>query len=65
MDLKAIHENVKLLLLKHPELRNPFLRKQAHLEYWKEYDNLGKMSYIALKDVYPNLTSAETISRAI
>ena len=62
-DIKKINQNIKILLLKYPELRSPFKRKQAHIKYWQEFDELGKFG-ISLKE-YVRLTSAETISRAI
>jgi len=62
-ELETIHKNVKLLLTKFPELRNPFLRKQAHIKYWQEFEGLGNFG-ISFSQ-YIKLTSAETISRAI
>lgn len=62
MDLDTIHSNIKLLLLKHPELRSPFLRKQCHWAYWKEFEGIN----VGITErQYVNLTSSETLSRAI
>ena len=60
--LQIINDNVKLLLEKYPKLRNPFLRKQAHWRYWKDFGNLG---YVMTEEMYVKSISAETISRAI
>ena len=63
-DLKKLKDTVKLLLLRYPKLRSPFQRKQLHLYYWREGDEIGSFLFNALMKVYPHLTSAETISRA-
>ena len=62
-DIKKINEQVKVMLLKFPDLRSPFMRKQAHIKYWQLWDNLGKFG-ISFEQ-YVRLTSAESISRAI
>ena len=62
-NLLIIHVNVKHLLEKYPELREPTMRKQAHIKYWQEYEGVGNFG-ITISE-YPKLTSAETISRAI
>jgi len=66
MDLKkieTIHKNAKTLLLKYPELRNPFLKKQRIWKYWQEFEGIGEFG-ITLRQ-FIRLTDAETISRAI
>lgn len=63
-DLQKIQDNVRLLLTKHPKLRGPFMRKQAHWKYWQEFEGLGKLG-MAEEQYCKELTSAETISRAI
>lgn len=62
-DLATIHNNVKILLLKYPELRSPFLRKQAHFRYWQTFCGAGKFGITERE--YCKSTSAETISREI
>lgn len=62
-DLKQIKSQVEIMLKKYPALRNPYQRKQAHIKYWQLYDGLGNFG-ISL-ELYPKLTSAETISRCI
>ena len=62
-DIKKINEQVKIMLLKYPELRSPFMRKQSHIKYWQLYDGLGKFGIPF--EQYVRLTSAESVSRAI
>lgn len=61
--LAIVNANVKQLLIDHPEMRDPLMRKQAHIRYWQMFDGLGEFG-IPIKQ-YPYLTSSETISRAI
>ena len=61
-NLETIEKNAKLLLLKYPELRSPFKRKQAHWKFWQEYEGIEKQMGISQ---YIANTGAETISRAI
>ena len=58
-----IQANTKQILEDYPELREPLMRKQAHIKYWQVFEGVGDFG-IALNK-YPTLTSAETISRAI
>jgi len=62
-DIKNIHNNVRLLLTKYPDLRSPFRRKQAHFRYWQEFGEAGKFGITERE--YCQAVSAETISRAI
>lgn len=62
-NIENIHKNIKLLLTKYPKLRSPFKRKQAHFAYWREFEEAGQFGITERE--YINLTSAETISRAI
>ena len=64
-ELATIHQNIRILLLKYPELRNPFKRKQAHIYYWREYEEIGELMFNLLMEKYPRLTSSETLSREI
>ena len=54
---------MKHLLLKYPSLRNPYQRKQAHFQYWKEFE--GTNGIFITKKQYTELTSAETLSRCV
>lgn len=64
-DLKKLKDTVRNLLLRYPKLRSPYQRKQAHLYFWKETGEIGDFLFNSLMKIYPYLTSAETISRAI
>ncbi len=64
-DLQKIQDNVRLLLTKHAALRGPFRRKQAHIQYWLDNNEIGKFIANTLMKEYPYWTSAESISRAI
>jgi len=63
--LDSIQTNIKLLLYKYPFLRNPLRRKQAHVYYWKEFEEIGNLLFEALIKKYPYLTNPETLSREI
>jgi len=62
-DLQNITKNAKDMLLKHPKLRNPYQRKAAHWQYWKDYG--GTNGIFVTKKQYIDLPSAETLSRCI
>ena len=64
-DLQAIQENVYTLLLKYPKFRSPYMRKQFHVKYWREFDGLGDLMENVLMKEYPHWTSSETLSRCI
>lgn len=64
-DLKKLKDTARNLLLRYPKLRSPYQRKQLHLYFWKETGEIGDFLFNALMKVYPQLTSPETISRAV
>ena len=61
--ISNIHANTKQLLEDYPELREPLMRKQAHIKYWQLFEGVGDFGIAISK--YPFITSSETISRAI
>uniref|UniRef100_A0A6M3KZC2 Uncharacterized protein n=1 Tax=viral metagenome TaxID=1070528 RepID=A0A6M3KZC2_9ZZZZ len=62
-NIENIHNNVRFLLTKFPDLRSPFRRKQAHFRYWQEFGEAGKFGIT--EEQYCKAVSAETISRAV
>lgn len=61
-DLQKIQDNVRLLLIKYPDLRNLKTRKVTIWKYWSEFEELEE---VMTKRRWMNLTNPETISRAI
>jgi len=67
-NIKNIAEKVEKLLLKHPKLKNPYLRRELEWTFWCEYDNL---SFGITKKMWLNmgkrgeLTKYSSLDRAI
>lgn len=62
INLETIEQNVYLLLLKNPKLRNIHQRKRAIFKYWQEYEGIKET---ISEEQFTKLTNPETISRAI
>lgn len=60
--LQSIEKKVRVLLLKYPELRYPYKRKNAIWKYWEEYEGA---SILISEKQFVKFTNPETISRAI
>ena len=61
MEDKNIQKEVRLLLTKYPELRNPILKKQRIWKFWQDIE--GVQAYIT-QSQFIKLTDGESISRA-
>lgn len=63
INLTTIENNVKLLLMKYPNLRSIMKRKQLIFRYWQEFENVGEFGIT--ENQFIKLTNPETISRAV